>query len=329
MAVCTSDQLTSISSWRAGVCVKFSATQWNMRLCDSTQVISRMFNDTNCTQLASQLVFPANKCGSIGGSGGVFFSCASFEDPPVIPNTADDVFSDFIYISSGGPVCSSSSIYQSLSYKSRYCVSGENRTCECFGGACPSYLLASPCTAAPTSNPLGTCFSKTIGGILYDARSSCAQATNPTPSPSGGGPATTSPSQLAPCSSATTVAECIGGQPIAGAANSTTLPVDGLAARCCVWCGSSGGGGSCREPGFSTNPSCTCLPNTTAPATIASVYQCPSGQTATLGCSCTGRPVGAPGCTTSTGTGGGGSFSSAIAVSVALAVAVAVFGSIL
>lgn len=101
--------------------------------------------------------------------------------------------------------------------------------------------------------------------------------------------------------------------------NFPVLPITGLLRKCCVWCGDNAGGGSCKEPGFS-GALCSCPTNTTSAIDVQAIYQCPSGQTASLGCACAGKPVGASACTNAEGTPPGGGVASSLSVSVSLSI---------
>lgn len=185
------------------------------------------------------------------------------------------------------------------------CVLSENRTCQCSGGTCSSALYASPCTAAANPITLNGCAFKVIGGISFDATALCTQAVSPTPTPADPqNPPGTNPSTIAACSAATTLQQCVGGALVSTPNGPMpTLPITGLIKKCCAWCGAPDGTGVCQEPPFSTQGVCTCPSNTTAFATQVSILACPSGKQSTVGCSCTGRPVGAPQCNTNSGSG--------------------------
>ena len=219
----------------------------------------------------------------------------------------------------GGPSCNASNVYQSLSYQSNVCITGENRTC--LGSS--QYILASPCTASSGPQATGGCVAVPASPASLPASTECVVAVTPTPPPANpSNPPGTSPSTLSACSAATTLSECVGGLNLPST-GFPTLPVTGLINKCCVWCGLSSTQGNCKEPDFSTGL-CTCPSNSTPVTTLASIYQCTTASQ--FGCSCTGRPVGAPSCQSYTGGTTGGDASRMFSLSWgAILIAVIIF----
>lgn len=175
-----------------------------------------MYSDNACTvQLGDVSAFQANACGSGRTEGnpnlvGIFFSCATLDEPPSLSNQNNDVFNDLTYINNG---CGASDIYQSLSYIGNdVCVFTEARSCICNGTTCNGYTIKTPCTgSAGQVTPTGVCDDQPIGGAPFSRQSECKAAEMPTVPPTNPeNPPGTDLSTIAACSAATSSAQCIG-----------------------------------------------------------------------------------------------------------------------
>jgi len=302
---CEPQDLISINAWRADLCVKADDTRWQKRTCNDEQITSQYFSDSACSPSSSLngQQFPANACGATSSTQGVFFACETRDTPPTLSNQNNDVFNDLTYLPSSNP-CASSQIYQSLSYiGNNVCVLGEERNClSCTGTSCAQYTVKNCGASTPGPSNTGVCGNKTIGSLptspKFEFTTQCLAAVAATPTPADPeNPPGTNPNTLAKCSDATTIDQCLGQATVNG---ELTLPITGLISKCCVWCSGPNGASSCSEPGFSSK-TCECPLNTTAPADLARIYSCPSGQQQNFGCACAGRPFGAATCANSEG----------------------------